>query len=123
MATADAGVRCASCRERVDATLAVKIVVHEDDRQHWTVLCPDCALVRCPDCGRSVDVGHVLTHHDDIWTSHEVYECERCGKDAPEPDVVEIRREKDPTYHKLVCSDCLQEIPIPPGFRVVREGF
>lgn len=119
----DPGATCSSCGERLDPTLAVKIVVHRDDRQHWTVLCPDCALVRCPDCGRSVDVGDVLTHHEERWTSHDVYECERCGEDAPEPDVVEIRHETNRAYRKLVCRDCLQDIPIPPNYKVVREGF
>lgn len=116
-------VRCAGCESPVDVRDAVKIVVRQGDRQHWTVLCDDCAVVRCPDCGTSVDVGGVLSSCEAIWTGQDLHECDRCGERAPTSDVAEIRHETNRAYRKLVCSDCLDEVPIPPNMRVIRDVF
>ena len=122
-AVPDDASRCASCGRSVDVADAVKIVVNEDGEQHWTLLCTECSVVRCTDCGRHVDVGDVLTVREDIWTSRDLYDCVKCGEQFPEPEVVEIRHDNDPSYRKIVCDDCLKDVPIPGNMRVVREGF
>lgn len=116
-------MRCESCDSPVDPEEAVKVVVKRGDKQHWTLLCEECAVVRCPDCGTSVDVAHVLTSRQHIWTVHELKECDRCGERVPASDVAEIRHRTNRSYRKLVCADCLSEIPIPPNMQVIRDVF
>lgn len=122
MATVDRGrVACADCERRVDVRDAVTIVVRRDDRQHRTVLCGECAVVRCPDCGSTVDVGEVLSAPPDVWSSRRLHECDRCGERVVGEEIAELTHATNRQYRKLVCADCLAEVPIPPNIRVNRE--
>jgi len=114
-------VRCQSCERRVDAADAIKIVVERRESLYETVLCEECTPLRCSNCGTSIDVAGLLGSRSGIWSARDLYECDRCGERVPATDAVEIRHKENRSYRKLVCADCLEEIPIPPNMRVVRD--
>ena len=110
---------CRSCGTFVGTDSAVKIVQREDDSAKSTVLCPDCARVRCGSCGAPVELStaFVEKHRGGSWT----VTCSRCEDDVLLDSVVEIRNERDPDYRKVVCGDCFEDLSIPAGYTVHRD--
>lgn len=113
--------RCVGCGTPLEGAPTVDVTIRAGDRERTTVLCEECATVDCRSCGSAVPVASALVSRDDIWEQHDLFECTRCEESVTGPDIVELRHENDPSYRKQVCSDCLQEIPIPSNIRVVRD--
>lgn len=113
--------RCVKCNSPLAGGTIVGIVIQADGERRETVLCEDCALVTCSNCGQDVRLDRLHQHADDLWESHELRECNRCGEDVPIGDIVELRHESNPNYRKFMCEDCLQEVPIPANIRVIRD--
>lgn len=119
--TEDRPSRCSGCGTPLAGAATVDITLRSGDKERRTVLCSDCATVGCRSCGNEVSIGSVLARREDIWESHKLYECVRCEESVPQGEIAELRHENDPGYRKRVCSECLQEIPIPSNMRVVRD--
>ena len=97
----------------------MKVRLRRGNTERSTVLCPDCAALDCGHCGTPVPLTAALD--EDRRGGTHVLTCSRCEENVPLQDMVEIRRENDPNYSKRVCGDCLDEIAVPSGYRVVRD--
>ncbi len=110
---------CRHCGATVGSGEAVKVEVREANRVRSTVLCADCASLNCGHCGTPISLTAALD--EDQRGGTNVLVCSRCEEDTLLADIVEIRREGDPNYRKRVCGDCLDEISVPTGYKVVRD--
>lgn len=113
--------RCNGCGTPLAGGTTVDITIRTGDQKRTTVLCEKCAAVECRSCGNAVPVDAASMSRGDIWEQQELFECTRCEDSVGGADVVELRHETDPSYRKRVCSQCLQEIPIPSNIRVIRD--
>ena len=113
--------RCNGCGTPLAGGTTVDITIDTGDQERSTVLCATCAAVECRSCGNAVPVDAASMSRGDIWERQERFECTRCEAFVARSDIVELRHETDPSYRKRVCSQCLQEIPIPSNIRVIRD--
>ena len=113
--------RCNACGTPLAGKATVDISVRREDRARTTVLCEDCATVSCVGCGHPVPITSALTKRTDIWDTFDLFECVKCGESVPAREIVELRHKENASYRKLVCADCLKDIPIPSNIRVVRD--
>jgi len=113
--------RCAKCNTPLAGRTVVGVVVQTPEERRETVLCGDCAVVSCTNCGTDLQLDRLHRHEGDLWESHDLHECNRCGEAVPTKDIVELRHESNPNYRKLLCQDCLEEVPIPANIRVIRD--
>lgn len=117
----DRPTRCRGCGTPLAGTDTVEVTVSREERTRTTVICDDCATVDCVNCGHAVSIAASLSDRSNIWEHHERYQCVKCGESVPGRDIVELRHENDAGYRKLVCSECLQDVPIPWNIRVIRD--
>ena len=113
--------RCAKCNTPLSGGTIVGVVVQTPEERRETVLCGDCAVVSCTNCGTDLQLDRLHKHEVDLWESHELRECNRCGEDVPIGEIVELRHESNANYLKYLCEECLQEVPIPSNIRVIRD--
>ena len=111
---------CRHCGQRVGSREeGVKVEVRKGTSTRSTVLCAECASLNCQNCGASIPLDAAL-EEDHRGGSH-VMVCGRCEDEVLLAEMVEIRREGDPNYRKRICGDCLDDISVPSGYKVVRE--
>jgi DNA-directed RNA polymerase subunit RPC12/RpoP len=114
----DRPARCRGCGTQLAGKTTVDVTVSHGDERRTTVLCEDCATVECASCGHAVPIATALAS---LWRAEDRYQCVKCGASVPSRDVVELRHETNKAYRKLVCSECLPDVPIPPNIRVRRD--
>lgn len=110
---------CHRCGDDVDLETGVEIRVEQGFTEIRRTFCEECATVGCSHCGIDLPIRSVLAERG--TTSTERTECVRCEQTVPLRDAVEIRHSRNRGYRKRVCGDCLDEIAVPPDFKVVRE--
>ena len=110
---------CRHCGTHVGSGKGVRVAVRKGSTEHTTVLCEDCASLNCQNCGAVIPLAAAL--EDDRRGGTHVLTCSRCEEDVKIAEMVAIHREGDPNYRKLVCGDCLDDISVPRGYRVVRD--
>lgn len=110
---------CRHCGTQVGTGEGVKVLVREGNVERSTVLCEECASLNCSNCGAAIPLAAALD--EDRRGNTHVLTCTRCEEDVLLADMVEIRREGDPHYRKRVCGDCLDEISVPAGYKVIRD--
>lgn len=117
----DSAARCDKCKSRLSGETAVGVVVQTPEERRETLLCSDCAVATCTNCGTDLPLDRLHEHGGAVWESHDLLECNRCGEAVPTKDMVELKHESNPNYHKHLCEACLQEVPIPANIRVIRD--
>lgn len=110
---------CRNCGRIVGSGDGIKVVRREEDSARSTVLCPDCAVLLCENCGTPVPVSSVF--EEEKRGGNWVLTCDRCEEDVLLDEMVEIRNEHDPNYRKRICADCFEEVSIPSGYAVHRD--
>lgn len=110
---------CRHCGARVGSDEGVRVLVRKENTARSTVLCPECATLGCQNCGTSIPLSAALDEERRGGT--QIFVCGRCEEEVLVADMVEIRREGDPNYRKRVCGDCLDEISVPRGYKVIRD--
>lgn len=118
--------RCRRCGSPVEVQAATKIVVQRGDKQVWTLLCDDCALLSCASCGLELSIEDIVTESDAGWHSNtnkrnDQVECDKCGDAVSIDDAVELQQKRNSTYAKILCPPCLGEIGVPQGYRLERN--
>jgi formylmethanofuran dehydrogenase subunit E len=90
------------------------------DEKAWSTRCPDCPLVACDHCGNSVAVHDVL--HGPVTGRPDHETCDRCGESVPADQTATLHQEHDRSYEKTLCSDCVSEVAVPPGYHLDRPS-
>lgn len=110
---------CRACDTPVGRGDAVRVVLREEGTVHSTVLCPDCAVIQCDNCGSAVALSSAL--EEDRRGGHWTVTCNRCEENVPLEEALEIRNERDPNYRKIICADCFEQLSVPEGYTVHRD--
>ena len=115
----DADGDCHGCGGEVDLETGVEIRIRRGRTEIRRQFCEECATVGCKHCGIDLPVRSLLA--DRPPSRAQRIECTRCEETVPVGEAVEIRHAANRRYRKRVCGDCLDEIAIPPDFKVRRE--
>lgn len=117
--TSEINGKCHYCSQPV--THGITLSVHAGDDGRTFRLCQDCATLECPHCHTSVRVTELLPETDADGGALSLISCHRCEKPVLLSNAVELRQEDDKQYRKRICGECLEQIGVPPGFRVIRD--
>ena len=110
---------CRDCGTTV--TVGVEVTVQAERKRATIVLCEECAELTCASCGSHVELASVLDKSHRRASSTHFIECSRCGETVSLDNAVELRNDRDLQYRKRICGDCLKEVAVPPGYKVVRD--